>query len=88
MAPPLGRLALTLRGNAACSEDEGRLRCEGCGEMSDSLASGWAAFLAEDVDGLEPTAVACYCPSCAGDEFGFVPRFYTPPRRRDEKSSD
>jgi hypothetical protein len=50
-----------------------QLKCGKCDRVSDSLALGWAALHAVDIDGVEPTFVVCFCPECAASEFGFVP---------------
>lgn len=53
---------------------DGHLQCAECKQVSDQGAYGWAAFLSEDLDGLEPTEVCVFCPDCAKRQFGWVPR--------------
>ena len=40
-------------------------------------AKGWAAFIGEDTDGLEPPCIGVFCPVCAADEFGYRREGYT-----------
>lgn len=49
------------------------MRCEECGCASDEHAAGWAAFIGEDPDDLEPPCVGVFCPACAAEEFGYRP---------------
>jgi hypothetical protein len=37
------------------------------------VCRGWAAFLGEDTEGMEPTCVGIFCPVCATEEFGYRP---------------
>jgi hypothetical protein len=47
------------------------IQCVECGAESDGLASGWRAYLAEDLDEDEGEEdVVLYCPECARREFG------------------
>jgi hypothetical protein len=48
-----------------------RLRCEECGCVSRGRAHGWAAFLGEDLAGIEPSCVGIFCPRCAGEFFDY-----------------
>jgi hypothetical protein len=42
-----------------------------CGCCSGELGKGWAAFIGEDPDGIDPPCVVIYCPPCAAREFGY-----------------
>jgi hypothetical protein len=42
-----------------------RLTCEACGCVSRGEADGWAAFLGDDTEGIEPLGVGIFCPRCA-----------------------
>lgn len=48
-----------------------RLACEECGCVSRGEAEGWAAFLGEDREGVEPTSMGIFCPRCAALEFDY-----------------
>ena len=48
------------------------LVCAECRKRSDHEARGWAAFIGEDVDGLEPPSVVIFCPDCATTEFDYL----------------
>lgn len=52
---------------------DGFLECVECGCVSGELGRGWAAYVCEDPDGIDPPAVALYCPPCAAGEFGYRP---------------
>jgi hypothetical protein len=58
------------------------LGCEQCGCLSDDEAQGWVGYLAVDVNGMESTTVAFFCPSCAREQFGYRAR-----RESDERGS-
>jgi hypothetical protein len=46
------------------------LKCVECGAETDRLASGWRAYVADDLDEDEPEAkVLMFCPECAEREF-------------------
>ncbi len=62
----------------------GVLRCGACACLSDERAEGWTGVLTEDADGLEPTGVAVFCPSCASKHFGWLPRLSKWERRGEE----
>ena len=64
------------------------LRCGQCACPSDERAEGWTGFLTEDADGLEPTGVAVFCPSCASTQFGWLPRLPKWDVHRGEESVD
>ena len=49
------------------------LYCEECGCCSGELGTGWAAFVCDDPDKLEPRSIVLYCPPCAAAEFGHRP---------------
>jgi hypothetical protein len=51
------------------------LYCEECGCCSGELGKGWAAFVCDDPDELEPASIVVYCPPCAAAEFGYRPDF-------------
>ncbi len=69
-------------------EESRLLRCGGCDCLSDESAEGWTGFLTDDADGLEPTAVAVFCPSCASTHFGWVRRLPRWDLHSGEESSD
>lgn len=48
-----------------------RLVCEECGCVSRGDAEGWAAFLGEGRERVEPSSVGIFCPRCAALEFDF-----------------
>ena len=50
-----------------------RLVCAECGCVSRGEAEGWAAFLAEDTAGVEPSSLGIFCPRCAALEFDYHP---------------
>ena len=56
--------------------------------LSDRRAEGWTGFLTDDGDGLEPTGVAVFCPSCASTQFGWLPRRPKWDELRGEESVD
>jgi hypothetical protein len=49
------------------------LSCVECGCTSET-APGWVAVVVEDPDGVDPSAVATYCPPCAARVLEYAPR--------------
>ena len=72
--PPAGLVELRALLVMSLREKPGTvLSCIECGCMSET-APGWVAVVVDDPDGVEPSAVATYCPPCAARVLEYAPR--------------
>lgn len=72
--PPAGLVELRALLVMSVREQPGTvLECVECGCRSET-APGWVVVVVEDPDGIEPSAVATYCPPCAARVLEYAPR--------------
>jgi hypothetical protein len=72
--PPAGLVELRALLVMSLREQPGTvLACVECGCLSET-APGWVAVVVEDPDGVDPSAVATYCPPCAARVLEYAPR--------------